>query len=87
MMTLTSFMISDDVEKDLYEPAVNGTVGILKSIKTHAPTVQRVVVVSSFASIVTSAKGAWPGHHYTADDWNPVRMTSITLFQFSYVAS
>ena len=34
-----------DPKKDLLDPAVIGTTGILKSIKQHAPTVKRVVRV------------------------------------------
>ena len=32
-----------DPQKELLDPAVIGTTGILKSIKQHAPTVKRVV--------------------------------------------
>lgn len=32
-----------DTQKDLLDPAIIGTTGILKSIKQHAPTVKRVV--------------------------------------------
>ena len=32
-----------DPKKDLLDPAIIGTTGILKSIKQHAPTVKRVV--------------------------------------------
>lgn len=32
-----------DTKKDLLDPAMIGTTGILKSIKQHAPTVERVV--------------------------------------------
>lgn len=32
-----------DTKKDLLDPAVIGTTGILKSVKQHAPTVKRIV--------------------------------------------
>jgi nucleoside-diphosphate-sugar epimerase len=32
-----------DVKKDLLDPAINGTIGILKAIKKNAPMVKRVV--------------------------------------------
>lgn len=32
-----------DVKKDLLDPAINGTTGILKAITQNAPTVKRVV--------------------------------------------
>lgn len=58
-----------DIKKDLIDPAVIGTTGILKSIKASAPTVKRVVVTSSFATIVDGSKGNWPEHTYTEADW------------------
>jgi len=39
-----------DIQKELIDPAVIGTTGILKSIKKSAPTVKRVVITSSFAA-------------------------------------
>jgi len=41
-----------DVQKELLDPAIIGTTGILKSIEKSAPSVKRVVITSSFASIV-----------------------------------
>lgn len=61
-----------DVQKDLIDPAVIGTTGILKSIKKSAPTVKRVVITSSFAAIVNGSKGFWPGHTYSEEDWNGI---------------
>ncbi|KAI6960164.1 NAD(P)-binding protein, partial [Hortaea werneckii] len=46
--------------------------GILKSIKKSAPSVKRVVITSSFASIINPYKGSWPEHTYTETDWNPI---------------
>lgn len=61
-----------DVQKQLLDPAIIGTTGILKSIKKSAPTVKRVVITSSFASIIDGSKGVRPGHTYSEKDWNPV---------------
>ncbi|KAJ4305258.1 Glycine-rich RNA-binding protein 2, mitochondrial [Kalmusia sp. IMI 367209] len=63
-----------DVQKDLLDPAVIGTTGILKSIKKSAPSVKRVVITSSFAAIVDPSKGNWPGHVYSEEDWNPITL-------------
>lgn len=63
-----------DVQKDLLDPAVIGTTGILKSIKKNAPTVKQVVITSSFAAIVNPSKGFWPGHEYSEEDWNPMTL-------------
>ncbi|KAK4553606.1 Glycine-rich RNA-binding protein 2, mitochondrial [Recurvomyces mirabilis] len=61
-----------DVQKELLDPAIIGTTGILKSIKKSAPSVKRVVITSSFASIVNPFKGNWPDHVYSEEDWNPI---------------
>jgi nucleoside-diphosphate-sugar epimerase len=61
-----------DVKKDLLDPAIIGTTGILKAIKKNAPTVKRVVITSSFAAILDASKGNAVGHTYSEKDWNPV---------------
>lgn len=61
-----------DVQKDLLDPAVVGTTDILKQIKKSAPSVKRVVITSSFASIINPSKGAWPGKTYSEEDWSPI---------------
>lgn len=65
---------STDVKKDLLDPAINGTTGLLTSIKERAPTVRRVVITSSFAAMHDTALGHRPGHTYSEKDWNPVTM-------------
>ena len=60
-----------DPKKDLLDPAIIGTTGILKAIKASAPSVKRVAITSSFAAIVN------PNSHkkvYNEDVWNPVTM-------------
>lgn len=60
-----------DRKKDLLDPAIIGTTGILKAIKANAPTVKRVAITSSFASIVN------PHKHpkvYSEQIWNPLDM-------------
>ncbi|KAL2002163.1 hypothetical protein VTN02DRAFT_518 [Thermoascus thermophilus] len=70
--TATPFQIKvEDNERDLLRPAIDGTVNILRSIKKYAPQVNRVVVTSSFASILDLSKGNRPGYVYTEADWNP----------------
>lgn len=60
------------MQKQLLDPAIIGTTGILKSIKKHAPTVKRVVITSSFAAILDAYNIAKPGHTYSEKDWDPV---------------
>lgn len=60
-----------DPKKDLLDPAIIGTTGILKAIKKGAPTVKRVAITSSFASIIN------PNNHpekYDESVWNKVTM-------------
>ena len=60
-----------DPKKDLLDPAIIGTTGILRAIKSKAPSVKRVVVTSSFASIIN------PKEHprsYSEENWNAVTM-------------
>jgi len=61
-----------DIKKELLEPAVIGTTGILKAIKKCAPTVKRVVITSSFAAIINTELGNGVGHTYSEKDWNPI---------------
>ncbi|ANB11092.1 carbonyl reductase (NADPH-dependent) [Sugiyamaella lignohabitans] len=68
------FNVVDPV-KDLLDPAVNGTVGILKAIKAHAPTVKRVAITSSFASIINASQHP---ETYSEKDWNPVTWEQAT---------
>jgi nucleoside-diphosphate-sugar epimerase len=62
----------EDNVRDLLDPAVKGTTEVLKSIQKNNPNVKRVVITSSFASIVDMDKGARSGYTYTEKDWNPV---------------
>lgn len=62
----------EDNERDLLHPAINGTMNILNSIQKNAPGVKRVVITSSFASMVDLSKGDWPCHIYNEADWNPM---------------
>ncbi|KAK6358151.1 methylglyoxal reductase (NADPH-dependent) gre2 [Orbilia blumenaviensis] len=53
---------------DLINPAVNGTVNLLKAAKEFGgPQLKRIVITSSFASIVEPQK---PGHTFDESQWN-----------------
>ena len=65
------FQVQDN-ERDLLDPAVKGTTRLLEAVAAHAPQVKRVVIISSFASIVDPVQGYRPGYTYTEKDWNPV---------------
>jgi nucleoside-diphosphate-sugar epimerase len=69
-----------DFDKDMCEPAVNGTLELLKSVKAMNPNVERVVITSSFAAIHDFSKGRRPGYVYTENDWNPVSLDMAYKF-------
>ncbi|KAK7548205.1 hypothetical protein IWX49DRAFT_205648 [Phyllosticta citricarpa] len=71
------YNVTDPI-KDLINPAVIGTTGVLKSVKKHAPTVKKIVITSSFAAIVNPSKGNWPEHTYSEADWNPATLEDAT---------
>ncbi|KAL0941108.1 NAD-dependent epimerase dehydratase [Colletotrichum truncatum] len=66
-----------DPKKELVDPAVVGTTAILKALKRDAPGVKRVVVTSSFASIIDEAKLDDPNTVYDEKHWNPVTVDDI----------
>ncbi len=66
-----------DPKKDLIDPAVIGTTGILKAIARSAPTVRRVVITSSFAAILDADKVGKPDTVFTEASWNPVTIDNI----------
>ena len=65
-----------DPKKDLLDPAIIGTTGILKSIQKSAPSVKRVVITSSFASILNPNKQN--NVTFSEKDWNPVTWEQAT---------
>ncbi|GKZ97508.1 hypothetical protein AnigIFM59636_000894 [Aspergillus niger] len=71
--TATPFKLHvEDNERDLLQPAIDGTVNILQSIKKLSPAVRRVIITSSFTAIRDPHQGTRPGYIYTEKDWNPV---------------
>lgn len=59
-----------DPQKDLLDPAIKGTTGILNSINRCAPSVKRVVITSSFVAI----HDVWQQQKrcYSESDWNSI---------------
>ncbi|KAG8990470.1 methylglyoxal reductase (NADPH-dependent) gre2, partial [Tulasnella sp. 427] len=67
-----------DPQKDMSDPAIKGTTGILES---------RVVITATFGNMLDIPKGAWPGKVYSEEDWSPVTMKDIDSHPvFAYVA-
>ncbi|KAI9328453.1 hypothetical protein DFJ73DRAFT_665260 [Zopfochytrium polystomum] len=66
---------TQDVYRDMIDPAVKGTTSILQSVAAHAPTVKRVVVTSSMAAVFTSTPASPLG--LTEEDWNDESVRSL----------
>lgn len=66
--TASPFHFQAEDPQDLIDPAVKGTIGVLKSIEKNAPGVQRVVTTSSVAAVLDASKPT--GTIYTENDWN-----------------
>jgi nucleoside-diphosphate-sugar epimerase len=75
-----------DPIKDFIDPAVRGTAGLLNSINTHAPTVERVVITSSSATILNPDKHA---KIYDETYWAPTTLEDAMKHpaKYAYQAS
>lgn len=81
------FTSTNDPIKELVEPAVNGTRNVIYSA-LKIKTLQKMTILSSFASVVDLSKDTRPGYMYTAEDWNPVTQDQAAQDGFSgYFAS
>lgn len=60
-----------DNEKELIIPAINGVKAIL-SAAARTGRVKRIVLTSSFASVIDVGKQPGAGFKYTSADWNPL---------------
>ncbi|KAH8683769.1 ketoreductase [Ilyonectria robusta] len=64
-----------DPKKDLIDPAVLGTTGVLGALKNLCPTVTRVVVTSSFAAILNPGLASLGAKKtYSEADWSPLTL-------------
>ncbi|KUL83458.1 hypothetical protein ZTR_10958 [Talaromyces verruculosus] len=73
-----------DPEKDMLQPAIQGTLGILQSVKAYAPLVKRVIVTSSFAAIINFS--SHPAL-YTENVWNPITYEEALNTALTYPGS
>ncbi|GAA5923169.1 uncharacterized protein JCM15063_003559 [Sporobolomyces koalae] len=76
--TASPYQLSvQDPIKDFIEPAVEGTLTVLKT--AHALGIKRVGITSSFAAVTNFEKGGpWRDYTYTEADWNPVTLEQAT---------
>lgn len=74
-----------DAQKDILDPAIRGTRGILEAVKRYAPSVKRVVVTSSIGAMI-NFKNHPP--EYNDQVWNPTTFEEATSsFALTYNAS
>nr|AAF22287.1 ketoreductase [Zygosaccharomyces rouxii]BBA54764.1 NADP dependent short chain dehydrogenase [synthetic construct] len=67
-----------DVEKEMIQPAVNGTRNVLLSIKDNLPNVKRFVYTSSLAAVRTEGAGYSADEVVTEDSWNNIALKDAT---------
>lgn len=66
----------EDNERELVAPAIKGVRSILDAaVHGH---VRRIVLTSSFAAILDTARSAPPFFTYTAQNWNPITYAEAT---------
>ncbi|KAL9622623.1 MAG: hypothetical protein Q9204_008013 [Flavoplaca sp. TL-2023a] len=74
-----------DAVKEMLDPAVQGTVETLRSIKAHAPAVKRVIILSSFVAVMNPSGGV---QVYDESMWNPVTWdAAVANPRLTYTAS
>ncbi|KAJ5771860.1 hypothetical protein N7520_002389 [Penicillium odoratum] len=66
------FLNTTNNEQELILPAINGVKSILSASAKPGSKIQRIVLTSSFASVVDIDKIPPPGFTYTGADWNPL---------------
>ncbi|WAO90163.1 Epimerase domain-containing protein [Fusarium falciforme] len=66
-----------DAQKELVDPAVYGTTWLFEAIHRYAPTVKRIIMTSSFASVLDEDRLEDPSTVFTEKDWNPVTMDEV----------
>lgn len=74
----------DDPVRDLLDPALRGTTGLLRSVQKLAPSVKRVVLTSSSAAMLNPAQHAAV---YDESCWRPMTWTDAQQPHNAYEAS
>ncbi|OQE31928.1 hypothetical protein PENSTE_c001G07950 [Penicillium steckii] len=73
-----------DPEKEILQPAIQGSLEILRSVMKWAPSVKQVVLTSSLASMIgdASAQGVFKETH-----WNPITYEQSLQPENTYIGS
>ncbi|KAJ5715393.1 uncharacterized protein N7483_012574 [Penicillium malachiteum] len=66
------FLDTTNNEEELILPAINGVKSILSASAKPGSKIQRIVMTSSFASVVDVSSTPPPGFLYTGEHWNPL---------------
>lgn len=84
--TASPFQIRvDDPQRDLVDPAVNGTKNVLAAIEKTGQTVRRVVLTSSVAAIRRTGEAA--DYVFDEKDWNTTCSLQKGPYEFSKVSA
>ena len=67
------FLNTQDSLKGLIEPTVNGTKNVMMSV-LNANGLKKLIIMSSFASVMDLRKNPQAGYTFTDADWDPVTM-------------
>jgi nucleoside-diphosphate-sugar epimerase len=80
-----SYSVQDN-EKELVRPAIAGVRAILEAAAS-TPIVRRIVITSSFASVIDVNRRAPPRFTYTGADWNPLSYEETVAKETSAVVA
>ncbi|KAJ5112894.1 hypothetical protein N7456_001428 [Penicillium angulare] len=78
-----------EFEESLMIPALKGTETICEAAQRE-PTIRRLIIMSSFASVYDASLGLQPGRVYTEKDWSPLTYedgVNATAVPIAYRAS
>lgn len=67
-----NFLEIQDIQRDLLEPAINGTKSVLSAVKSYGPQIKRVVITSSEIAHANLGAPPDPAKVEDEDSWNPV---------------
>ncbi|CDK24051.1 unnamed protein product [Kuraishia capsulata CBS 1993] len=79
-----TFGLNKPLKEAYLDPAVNGTLNILKSVQKYAPQVTRVGITSSDSAVVRETTDFV---HYTNQSWNTITWEDVTSDLEAYVAA
>lgn len=74
---------AQDNKRDMLDPAINGTTGLLDTVQKRAKSVTKVVITSSFAAL-SNVKN--PPAIYDENSWNPITIEEALTTKNTQVA-